>query len=121
MWVADGNGGATANNVSSETPSHCMSNFDHVVTQWIAPSYLSCGSACISSHVHVVGDATSPSTVNVQSAVSIFGVTSAVRTGHDFPVSYCPGGKRGSRLRPRPLKPRVNDAIGASLPLLRSS
>ena len=40
-----------------------MSNFDQVVTQWMAPRYSDGGSACASSQVHVVGFATRPSTV----------------------------------------------------------
>src|SRR5882724_3131474 len=88
-----------------------MSHFDQVVTQWIAPSYAPPGRARISSHVHVVGWATRPSTVNVQVEVSSFGVTSAVSTGHDRPVSYWPGGRRSSCWRPRPEKPRVNRLI----------
>ena len=92
-----------------------MSNFDHVVTQWIAPSYVVCGNACISSQLHVVGCSTSPSIVNVHVAVSIFGVTSAVSTGHDRPVSYWPGGSFGPSPRPRPLNPRVNDGMAGMI------
>src|SRR3954452_3852771 len=100
-----------ASRVSTETPLQCMSNFDQVVTQWIAPSYASWGSACISSQDHVVGWSTSPSTVKVHVIVSGRGVDSAVGGGHELPVSYWPGGSRPSRARPRPLKPRVNRLI----------
>ena len=51
-----------------------MSNFDQVVTQWIAPSYRAAGRAWICSHVQVTGLSTSPSTVKVQSSVLIDGV-----------------------------------------------
>ncbi len=37
-WVAAGEGPAASSNVSTETPSQCMSNFDQVVTQWLAPA-----------------------------------------------------------------------------------
>ena len=93
-----------------------MPSFDHVVTQWMSPAYVDGGSACISSHVHVVGCSTWPSTVKVHVAGSIFGVASAESTGHCLPVSYCPGGSRGSRSAlPRPVKPRVNLAIPDSV------
>src|SRR5437867_3282740 len=111
MWVDAGRGRAIANSVSSETPSQRMSNLDHVVTQWMAPSYAPCGSAWISSHDHVVGASTSPSIVKVQVPTSSFGVASAVSTGQDRPVSYWPGGRRASRGRPRPVNPRVKRPI----------
>ena len=86
-----------------------MPSFDHVVTQWMSPSYVDGGSAWISSHVHVVGVSTSPSIAKVHVAVSSFGVTSAVNTGHPRPVSYWPGGRRGSRSAlPLPENPLVN-------------
>ncbi len=45
----------------------------------------------------MVGCSTKPSTENVHEAVDSWGVTSAVSTGHNVPVSYWPGGRRGSR------------------------
>ena len=36
--AACGSGPAISSSVSTETPRNVMSNFDHVVTQWIAPS-----------------------------------------------------------------------------------
>src|SRR4051794_40917303 len=48
---------------------------------------------------------------NVHVAVSSFGVASAVSVGHRLPVSYCPGGRRGSRFFPRPLNPRVKPTM----------
>jgi hypothetical protein len=63
-------------------------SLDHVVTQWMSPVYVEAGSAWICSHVHVVGCSTSPSTRKVHESVASFGVASAVRTGHDLPVSY---------------------------------
>jgi hypothetical protein len=94
---ADGWGPAISRRVSTETPRNVMSNFDHVVTQWMAPSYVDGARACSSSHVHVVGRSTSPSIRNVHVAVSRRGVTSALSTGHWSPASYWPGGSRGSR------------------------
>src|SRR5262245_35201090 len=101
--AADVDGCATASRVSTDTPVNVIPSFDHVGTQWMSPSYVEGGRAWISSHVQVVACATSPSTVNVQVARSSFGVASAVSTGQLFPVSYCPGGRRGSRLRFRPV------------------
>ena len=74
--------------VSIDTPSNSIPSFDHVVTQWMSPLYADGGSACISSHVHVVGCSTWPSTVKVHVAGSISGVSSAARTGHWSPASY---------------------------------
>src|SRR5713101_459951 len=85
-----------------------MPSFDHMVTQWMSPSYGAGGRAWISSQVQDIGRSTRPSTRNDQFAVSILGVTSAVSTGQDLPVSYCPGGSRGSRPARRPVNPRVN-------------
>ena len=42
----------------------------------------------MSSHVHVVGRATSPSTENDHDSVESLGVTSAVSTGQSSPTSY---------------------------------
>jgi hypothetical protein len=110
--VASGRGSAAASSVSIETPVNDMPSLDHVVTQWMSPSYDDSGRAWISSHVHVVGVRTSPWTVKVHVAVSRSGVTSAVSTGQSSRASYWPGGRRGSRsARPRPENPRVNLAI----------
>ena len=87
-YVAVGSGRAAASNVSTDTPLKWTSNFDQVVTQWMLPANSDGSRAWISSHVHVTGCSTSPSTLNVHDAVSRRGVTSAVSTGHDFPVSY---------------------------------
>ena len=70
------------------TPLNVMSNFDHVVTQWMSPKYVDPGSAWSSCQVHVCGDSTRPSTVSCHDSAGSFGVASAVRTGHDEPVSY---------------------------------
>ena len=112
--AASGRGPAAASSVSIDTPPKRTPSFDHVVTQWMSPANSSGGSAWISSHVHVVGRSTRPSTVKVQVAVSIRGVTSAVSIGQSAPASYWPGGSRSSRgPRPRPKNPRVARAIAA--------
>src|SRR3954451_24865965 len=95
--------------VSIDTPDHCIPSFDQVVTQWMSPSYDDGGRVWISSQVQVVGVSIRPSIAKVHDAVSSFGVTSAVSTGQLRPVSYWPGGRRGSRSAcARPLNPRVN-------------
>src|SRR4051794_27721656 len=109
-------GCAASSSVSTLTPANQVSNFDHVVTQWIAPRYSDAGSLCASSQVQVVGLATLPSTLMLQVSGAIRGVGSAVSTGQSPPTSYCPGGSRGSlAVRRRPRKPRVGP--GTSCPL----
>src|SRR4051794_14239879 len=94
--------------VSTETPVKVMSNFDHVVTQWMSPWKVDGSSAWISSHVQVFSRSTSPSTRNVHVSVASLGVTSAVSTGQLLPVSYWPGGRRSARSGwARPVNPRV--------------
>src|SRR3954451_16381449 len=100
-------GWAASNRVSTLMPAKNVSNFDQVVTQGMSPWYSERGSACAWSHVQVVGSATLPSTVMLHVSGAIRGVGSAVSTGQSLPTSYCPGGRRGSRSRRRPKKPRV--------------
>src|SRR3954451_12954948 len=90
-------GRAASSRVSTLTPANQVSNFDHVVTQWIAPRYSDAGSRCASSQVQLVGLGTLPPTLMLQVAGWIRGVGSAVSTGQSPPTSYCPGGSRGSR------------------------
>src|SRR3954471_8778723 len=104
-------GCAASSRVSTLTPANQVSNFDQVVTQWIAPRYSDCGRACASSQVQELGLATLPSTLMLQVSGTIRGVGSAVSTGQSLPTSYCPGGRRGSRSRRRPKKPRVGVVI----------
>jgi hypothetical protein len=59
--------------VSTETPSHSVSNFDHFVTQWMSFVTASDGSARSSSHVQLTGSAP-PSIVNVHSSSRVCGV-----------------------------------------------
>src|SRR3954453_21544854 len=114
-------GCAASSRVSTLTPANQVSNFDQVVTQWMSPRYSEPGSACASSQVQVVGFATLPSTLMLQVSGAIRGVGSAVSTGQSAPTSYCPGGRRGSRSRRRPKKPRVGVVTGVDPPHGRSS
>src|SRR3954471_24986086 len=104
-------GRAASSRVSTLTPANHVSNFDQVVTQWMSPRYSERGSACASSQVQLVGFATLPSTLMLQVSGAIRGVGSAVSTGQSDPTSYCPGGRRGSRSRRRPKKPRGGAVI----------
>src|SRR5690242_16714988 len=109
-------GWAASSSVSTLTPANQVSNFDQVVTQWMAPRYSDGGSRCASSQVHVVGFATLPSTLMLHVSGVIRGVGSAVRTGQSLPTSYWPGGSRGSRSRLLPRNPRVAPVMALSLP-----
>src|SRR4051794_16858849 len=107
-YAASDCGPAAASRSSTLTPVNVTSNFDHVVTQWMSPTYVDSGSSWASSQVNVVGRSTSPSTVSDQRSSSILGVASAVRTGQLRPVSYWPGGSRSARDGDRrPENPRV--------------
>ena len=53
-YAASARGPAASSRSSTLTPLKAMSNFDHVVTQWMSPKYVEPGSAWISSQVHVV-------------------------------------------------------------------
>src|SRR3954452_14402819 len=107
-------GRAASSRVSTLTPLKRVSNFDQVVTQWMSPRYSEGGSRCASSHVHVVGCSTRPWTVLRHVSGEMRGVGSAVSTGQSVPTSYCPGGRRGSRSRRRPKKPRVGVVMDGS-------
>src|SRR5881227_2290656 len=109
-------GCAASSKVSTLTPANQVSNFDQVVTQWMAPRYSDPGSACASSHVHDEGFATLPSTLMLHVSGTMRGVGSAVSTGQSLPTSYCPGGRRGSRSRRRPKKPRVGVVMSRDPP-----
>src|SRR5918994_5392628 len=90
--------------VSTETPSHLVPSFDHLVTQWISVVISSEGSSLNSSHLHLLGSSTSPSTEKSHCSRGVWGVGPAERTGK--PSSrYCPGGSAVSWLLRRPLKP----------------
>ena len=74
-------GRAASNSVSTLTPAKRVSNFDHVVTQWMSPRYSERGSRCASSQLHVVGSSTRPSTVMLQ-------VSGAIRGAVSEPLSW---------------------------------
>src|SRR5919202_6036611 len=96
-----------ANRVSTETPSHLVPSFDHLVTQWMSVVISSDGSCLNSSHVHLLGSSTSPTTAKSHSSRGVRGVGPAERTGKSS-TRYWPGGScstRSVRLR-RPRKPR---------------
>src|SRR5919107_3636496 len=96
-----------SSNASTETPSHLVPSFDHLVTQWISLVISSEGSCLNSSHVHLLGSSISPTTEKSHSSSGLRGVGPAERTGK--PSSrYWPGGRLSSPpvcLR-RPRKPR---------------
>src|SRR6188768_1181021 len=87
-------GFATSSRSSTLTPLKVVSSLDHVVTQWMSPKNVEPGRACSSCQVHVCGESTRPSMLNVHDSSGWWGVASALSTGHDEPVSYCPGGSR---------------------------
>src|SRR5918995_111504 len=91
--------------VSTETPSHLVPSFDHLVTQWISLVISSEGSSLHSSQVHLLGSSTSPTMEKSHSSSGVRGVGPAESTGK--PSSrYCPGGSAVSWVLRRPLKPR---------------
>src|SRR5215217_9140118 len=94
-----------SSSVSTETPSHLVSSFDHLVTQWMSRVISSEGRARNSSHVHLFGSSTSPPTEKSHSSSGVRGVGPAERTGKPS-TRYWPGGKRSSVCLRRPRKPR---------------
>src|SRR6266568_6066018 len=93
--------------VSTETPSQCVSNLVHLVTQLMSTVGVSCGRACSSCQVHRFGSFTSPSIEKSHRSRGVCGVGPAERTGK--PRSrYCPGGIRplSSLFWRRPRNPR---------------
>src|SRR5919109_4756082 len=100
-----------SSSVSTETPSHLVPSFDHLVTQWMSLVISSEGSRLNSSHVHLLGSSTSPTTEKSHSSRGVRGVGPAERTGK--PSSrYWPGGSCVSCPLRRPPKPRdINPAL----------
>src|SRR5919107_4996961 len=96
-----------SSSVSTETPVHPVSSFDHFVTQWMSTVNVSCGSARSSSHVQETASSTAPSIVNDHSSSDVRGVGPAERTGKSLTV-YWPGGTRegSTSRRRRPPNPR---------------
>ena len=104
-----------SSSVSSETPVHTVSSFDHFVTQWMSTVTVSLGSACNSSHVHETGSSTAPAIVKLHASSGVCGVGPADSTGKSS-VTYWPGGTRdGSASGPAPAgKPREIGAHSSS-------
>src|SRR3712207_795992 len=90
--------------VSTETPSHLVRSFDHLVTQWMSVVISSEGSCWNSSHVHLLGSSTSPKTEKSHCSSGVRGVGPAERTGKPS-TRYWPGGSAVSWPLRRPLKP----------------
>src|SRR5918997_4084905 len=96
----------SSSRVSTETPSQLVPSFDHLVTQWMSRVISSDGSARNSSHVHLFGSPTSPTTEKSHSSSGARGVGPAERTGNPS-TRYWPGGSLSSSwLLGRPKKPR---------------
>src|SRR6266850_6867773 len=93
-----------SSSVSSETPRHDVSSFDHFETQWISTVIRSLGSAVNCSQVQDLGSSTSPRISKLHQSIGWWGVGPAESTGKSG-VTYWPGGTRhasaASRLRPR--------------------
>src|SRR6476620_5087188 len=106
-----------SSSVSTETPVHVVSSFDHLVTQWMSTVVVCDGRLLNSSQVHVTGASTAPRRVNVHSSSGVCGVGPAESTGKSD-VTYWPGGMRAESAssRRRPLKPREMKDISGRLP-----
>src|SRR3954471_1051242 len=101
--------------VSSDTPVHVVSSFDHFVTQWMSAVSVSDGSARNSSHGHDTGSPTAPLIVKLHSSSGVRGVGPAESTGKSL-TTYCPGGTRAeSTCGRRPRKPREMCAMAMLL------
>src|SRR5438445_8865774 len=80
--------------VSTETPFHTVSSFDHLVTQWMSLVTVSEGNAGNSFQVHRFGSSISPWIVNVHWSRFTRGVGPAESTGKSV-TTYCPGRSEG--------------------------
>src|SRR5919206_4115688 len=94
-----------SSNVSTDTPSHLVPSFDHLVTQWMSLVISSEGSLMNSSHVQRLGSSTSPTIEKSHSSSGVWGVGPAERTGKPS-TRYWPGGSAASWLLRRPPNPR---------------
>src|SRR5207237_9648585 len=97
----------SSSSVSSDTPRHDVSSFDHFVTQWMSTVIRSLGSAANCSQVQDLGSSTSPRISKLHDSSEWCGVGPAESTGKSG-VTYCPGGTlpdSDSSLR-RPRNPR---------------
>src|SRR5438128_5139381 len=82
-WVADGSTSTSFTTSSNGTPRQGVSNFDHLVTQWMSTTTSVAGSAWMSVHDSVLGSATSPPISSAQSDSSGYsGTLPACSTGN---------------------------------------
>src|SRR5437879_12692248 len=93
--------------VSTETPFHVVSSFDHLVTQWMSFVSVSDGKARSSFHVQRLGSSIWPSMEKVHWSAFTRGVGPAESTGKSV-TTYWPGGTREleGAARRLPRKPR---------------
>src|SRR5919202_843243 len=91
--------------VSTETPSHLVPSFDHLVTQWMSVVISSEGNCLNSSHVQRLGSSSSPTIEKSHSSSGVWGVGPAERTGKPS-TRYWPGGSAACSLLRQPPKPR---------------
>src|SRR5438067_13570148 len=93
--------------LSSETPVHSVSSFDHLVTQWMSTVTVSLGRARSSSQLHETGLSTAPRISKLHDSSGWCGVGPAESTGKSS-VTYCTGRTRASSTPSRlfPWKPR---------------
>src|SRR5918996_172970 len=97
---------SSSSRVSTETPCHTVSSFDHLVTQWMSTVTSSLGRARNSSQVQRRGSSTSPTIEKSQRSSGVCGVGRAERRGKSG-VTYWPAGTRPAGASPRPArKPR---------------
>src|SRR5438874_8822383 len=96
-----------SSSVSSETPVHTVSSFDHLVTQWMSFVTVSLGRAWNSCQLHDTGSSTAPWIVKLHQPSGWCGVGPAERTGQPSAM-YCRGGTRArsTEVRRRPVNPR---------------
>src|SRR5258706_10344485 len=99
-----------SSSVSSETPRHDVSSFDHFVTQWMSTVIRSLGSAVNCSQVHDLGVSISPLISKLHRSIGWWGVGPADSTGKSC-VRYWPGGTRPAA-DASPRRPRNPREIG---------
>src|SRR4051812_1317030 len=74
-WVAAGDTSTNDTTSSNATPRHGVSNFDHLVTQWMSTVTSVAGKASTSGHDNVFGSATNPPMRRAQSDKSLYSGT----------------------------------------------
>src|SRR5437870_180761 len=92
--VADGEISTSLATSANETPFQGVSNFDHLVTQWMSTVTSTEGSASTSDHDSVTGCATSPVIRKSQVERSPYSGTLPAWSTGKRSVKYCPGGSR---------------------------